>query len=120
MRVGAIAAAENLIVETTDTPLVRIDRRERLYDAAERFDSATRLLSSSHDVLSKDPSLLASHHAIAGVAASRLGDRREALGHLTLAVRHHPTQLRHWGRLARAATVGLTPGSHGGRDDRSE
>lgn len=108
MRVGAMVAADDLVTAATSKPLVRIHRRDRVYDAEERFDSATRLLSTSYDVISKDPTLLASHYAIAGVAASRLGRRRDALGNLTLAVRHDPTEVQHWGRLAKAAVAAPT------------
>ena len=106
MRVGAMVIDDDLIVASTSQALVRIHRRARVYDAAERFESATRLLSTSYDVISKDSELLASHYAIAGVAASRLGRRRDAFENLLRAIRHDPAEIRHWGRLAKAAVTG--------------
>ncbi|MEP4651031.1 MAG: glycosyltransferase family A protein [Ilumatobacter sp.] len=116
MRIGALIASDDLMAASIPDPLVRIHRSDRVYDAEERFDSATRLLCASYDFISKDPSLLASHYAITGVAASRLGHRRQALSNLALAVRHHPTEWRHWGRLARAAAP-RAPRRSRGTDD---
>lgn len=74
--------------------------------------SPAKLLSGTEEVLARhparfeaDPALRADFHAIAGVAAARLGDRRTARRHLWQAVRATPGDPRQLARLA-VASVG--------------
>jgi glycosyltransferase involved in cell wall biosynthesis len=113
MRVGEAVVAGRCSVDSTEQLLVRVHARDRVYDAALRYATATRLLDESFDVLSKDRRLLATHYAIAGVAASRLGHRRTAVGLLARAVRHEPLRPVHVGRFARALVSRSGAGSTG-------
>ncbi len=113
MRVGAAVVAGGCSVESTEQMLVSVHARDRVYDPSLRYATAMKLLDESFDVLSKDPRLLATHFAIAGVAASRLGHRRTAVGLLARAIRHDPLHPVHVGRLARALVSRSWAGSNG-------
>ncbi len=80
---------------------IRPDR----YDPARRLASAQHILEHHRGRLERQPALLATYEAMAGVAAGRLGDRRQAQVHLRRAVRANPIDLRHTARLVRATAT---------------
>jgi glycosyltransferase involved in cell wall biosynthesis len=61
------------------------------------------VLERHHDQIARSPDMLAQYHAIAGVAAARLGDYRTARRHLGRAVRAKPRTAKNWARLSLAA-----------------
>ena len=87
----------------TDTPLAIVHARRRNVDPAVLLESARMTLIDPPALLAEDRRSLATHCAIAGTAASRLGRRREAVRWMAKAVRTDPRNLRHTARLVRAA-----------------
>lgn len=108
--VDHLAWADRLRVATTDEPLVFVHRpadgRARADRPAIRLASATTLLDRHRVLLARDPGLLGSYEAIAGVAAARLGRLGEARAHLWRAVRARPSA-RRAGQLAVACVPPL-------------
>ncbi len=92
------------VVASIDDELIELERRS---PDARPEASPAKLLSGTERVieqhaaqLAKSPSTLADYHAVAGVAAFRLGQHRAARRHLRSAVRAEPRSLKHIGRLA--------------------
>ncbi|MEQ1700581.1 MAG: glycosyltransferase family 2 protein [Ilumatobacteraceae bacterium] len=90
MELGRLHLREPLTTDWTRTPLVVVHRRDRPYDAALMYESGVKTFERVGDMLGRDRRQRADHLAITGVAASRLGHRREALGLLARAVRARP------------------------------
>ncbi len=86
------------------SPHITVNIRPDRYEAARRYASAVHILDRHRRRLQKQPVLLATYEAMAGVAAERLGERAEASMHLRRAVRANPIDLRHTARLVRAST----------------
>lgn len=70
-----------------------------------RLDSALALLESCRQNAPRSRSYSATYLAIAGVSASRIGERRQAIRLLGAAVVQRPDRLVNWARLARAAVA---------------
>lgn len=102
MAIGRQHLATPFAVESTPQALAVVHRRERPYDAALYYESAIVTLDRVGDMLRRDRSALADHLGIAGVAASRLGRRREALGLLSRAIAARPLQPIGYARWVRA------------------
>lgn len=90
-------------VVSVDRPLVLVHAERRPFDPAVRLASARMVLADPPALLVEDRKSHALYYAIAGVSASRLGDRRSAVSLLVRAVRLDPREPRHLARLARAA-----------------
>lgn len=101
MRIGAWSRSNELRTDWTSDSLTTVHIRERVYDPALNFEAVHAVLPDLPALLENDPSLLATHYAIAGVAASRLGRQREARRLLSRAVRHDPRNWRHSARWLR-------------------
>ena len=104
-RLGARMLERPFSNEATDDPLVAVHQSQRTYDPAERFDSAVSLLEHDYEHLKRNPELLSTYFAIAGVAASKLGNRSVAVSYLWSAIRNHPTTWVNYARLARALAL---------------
>lgn len=102
MAIGRQHLATPFAVESTPQALAVVHRRNRPYDAALYYESAIVTLDRVGDMLRRDRSALADHLGIAGVAASRLGRRREALGLLSRAIAARPLQPIGYARWVRA------------------
>ena len=93
-------------IGTIAEPLViRYATDERRYDTA-RYDAATRMLDRYADDLALEPKRRGMYRAIGGVAAARLGRRKEALALSLAAVRDDPrsgARYRNLLSVARAA-----------------
>lgn len=70
------------------------------YDEYRRM-GAVRMIELHGAALRDDHSTLANHHAIVAVQSHRVNDRKTAIRHAALAVRHHPSHWRHWVRIGR-------------------
>lgn len=96
-----------LVTAAIDEPLIAIERRaadDRPEASPEKLLSGTEMLLDLHaGALAHAPEARANFHAIAGVAAARLGQAGRARRHFTSAVRARPTNPRHWARLAAAS-----------------
>jgi glycosyltransferase involved in cell wall biosynthesis len=98
----------------TDEPLVIMYRGHREYNAEVRYESAMTILREDAVHLERSPDLHATYASIAGVAASKLGRRREARRLLADAMRLQPLRWRNylrWGRewLPHRGAVGGSP-----------
>ena len=93
-----------LTVGVVPEPLLRIERRpasDRPESSPAKLLSGTTYLLEAHAVaLAEAPVARANYHAIAGVAAARLGERRLARTHFREAARARPREVVHWTRLA--------------------
>lgn len=107
-RLAEIIRSERLPCVAVDEPLVLIHAVRRARDPAVRLESALAVLADPPELLVADRRTHASYYAIAGVEASRLGDRRTALTLLGRAVRIDPREPRHMARFLRAL-VGRVP-----------
>ena len=105
VRLGARARRVPFEVCTTDVPLVRSYRSDAPVDPRVRLDSALALLESCRQNAPRSRSYSATYLAIAGVSASRIGERRQAIRLLGAAVVQRPDRLVNWARLARAAVA---------------
>jgi len=96
------------VVAVVPETLLRIERRpagERPEASAEKLLSGTTHLLEAHArALAAAPVARANFHAIAGVAAARLGRRGLARHHFLQAVRARPRESIHWKRLAVSCT----------------
>jgi hypothetical protein len=86
-------------IQAIDEPLVLIRERpqwQRELRTPQRLVNGTKYILDRHgELLAQSPKTLAQYRAIAGVAAARTGDYREARSLLWGAVRTHPRQWRH-------------------------
>ena len=99
---GRAHLAQPLRVDSVDEPLVRIHYRDRPYDA-ERYYTGSRMMFDAYgDMLSRDRRARSLYLGVYGVAASRLGRRREAIGLLARSAALRPYSFTAWLRLARA------------------
>lgn len=93
-----------LTIGVVPEPLLRIERRaagDRPESSPEKLLSGTTYLLEAHaTALDGAPVARANYHAIAGVAAVRLGERRLARRHFREAARARPREAIHWKRLA--------------------
>lgn len=101
-RIGSQIRRSGGRVVVVDRPLMQVNARRAQRDPLVLLDSANMVLADPPELLLADRATHASYYAIAGVAASRLGRRREALGLLSHAVRLQPGEPRHVARIARA------------------
>lgn len=97
-------------------PTISVERALVLVHAVRKPHDSVVLLESAQTVLADPPEMLledrrthGSYFAIAGVEASRLGQRRTAVSMLAKAVRTNPWELRHVARLIRAAIARRRP-----------
>jgi glycosyltransferase involved in cell wall biosynthesis len=105
-RIGALIRETGDRVAVIRPPLVEVHARRSPRDPMVLLESAKLILSDPPKLLLADRRAHASYYAIAGVAASRLGQRREALALLSRAVKLQPGDPRHMARLARATVRG--------------
>jgi glycosyltransferase involved in cell wall biosynthesis len=101
LRLGGRMLDRPFTCRRTDEPLVVMYRGDREYNPEVRYNSAMTILSEDAVHLERSPNLKATYASIAGVAASKLGQRREARRLLGQAVRTQPLEWRHylrWGR----------------------
>ncbi len=89
-------------VSSDPDPTYTVRLRPDRYDPELRLDSAEEILVLHHDRLTRQPELLATYEAMAGVAAHKLGRRPTAVRHLAKAVRAQPGNPVHGLRLVRA------------------
>lgn len=101
-RLSALVRRSGATVVAVDRPLVRVNARRAARNPAVLFESASMILADPPEMLIADRATYASYHAIGGVAASRLGRRRDAVRLLWRAVRLQPGDPRHLARLIRA------------------
>lgn len=101
-RLAAVVRQDALVCVAVDEPLVLVHAVRRPHDAAMRLESALAVLADPPELLVADRRMHATYFAIAGVEASRLGDRRTAVSMLGRAVRTYPREPRHVARLVRA------------------
>ena len=102
LRVGERHAGAPLRVAYSAEALVAVTGKRRHYDPELSYEVAAHLLDAHRPRMALDPPMLATHLAIRGVAASRLGRRSEAIRDLVEACRIDPRQWRHSARLVRA------------------
>lgn len=99
---GRAHLAQELRVDAVDEPLVQIHYRDRPYDA-ERYYSGSRMMFDAYgDMLNRDRRARSLYLGVYGLAASRLGKRREAIGLLARSAALRPHSFTAWLRLARA------------------
>lgn len=98
-RVTAVTAT---LVVITDT----VDGRSAQFDLERRLDSAERVLQNNQRFFRVRPALAANYHAVAGVAALKLGRHDVARPHLRSAVRLNPLRPKWWVNTA-IAHLGL-------------
>jgi glycosyltransferase involved in cell wall biosynthesis len=109
MHIGDIVRREGLSARHSCDPILVVRAKHRIYDAARSYDTSTKLLARSGPLLAREPRVLAIHLAGAGVAASRLGRRREAIRLLWTAWCAYPWEWRNGARMARAALTWRRP-----------
>ena len=102
-RVAAALRARSALTVAVDRALVIVHAVRKPHDSAVLLESAQMVLADPPEMLLADRRTHGSYYAIAGVEASRLGQRRTAMSMLVKAVRTNPWELRHLARLARAA-----------------
>jgi glycosyltransferase involved in cell wall biosynthesis len=99
LRLVALCTANRWQIRTIDEPLVLIRRRRlehREGSSPQRIVNGTKYILDRHgERLAQSPKTLAEYRALAGVAAARTGDYREARSLLWGAVRTYPRQWRH-------------------------
>lgn len=101
LRLGGRMLDEPFTCRRTDEPLVVMYRGDREYNPEVRYNSAITILREDTAHLERSPRLHATYATIAGVAASKLGHRREARRLLAKAIRLQPLNWRNylrWGR----------------------
>lgn len=108
-RVAAALRARSGRTVAVDRALVLVHAVRKPHDSAMLLESAQMVLAEPPEMLLADRRTHGSYYAIAGVEASRLGQRRVALSMLAKAVRTNPWDLRHVARLARAAIARSKP-----------
>lgn len=102
LRIGGHHLQQQLTIGCVERPLITIHRQERPYQPSLRYESAMVLLEHDHEHLRRNPQALSTYLAVAGVAAARLGRRREARQLLRRAIAENPRSPKHYGRLLRA------------------
>jgi glycosyltransferase involved in cell wall biosynthesis len=100
LRLGGEMIAHPFTTRHTAKRLVTMHRDDRPYDPQVRFDSATTLLEEDEIHLRRSRRLHATYLAIAGVAAGKLGRRREARRLLARSIRANPLAAKNYLRLA--------------------
>lgn len=103
LRLGAVMLDDPFPSLQTDEPLLITYPSPRSYDARLRYESAMTILRDDAVHLARSPHLHATYAAVAGVAASKLGRRREARSLLAEAIRRNPRALRNYARLVRVS-----------------
>ena len=93
----------------TDEYLVVVNAVRKRVPPAVLLESAGLILQDPPDALLNNRSELADLNAVAGVSASRLGQRRVAVRLMWAAVRSQPTRVRGWARLVKAAIWRWSP-----------
>ena len=116
-RISEVVRHRSLPVRVADAQLVLVRAEHNPYDPQAKLEAARPLLAAPPVILRENRSLYGSYLAIAGVAASRLGHRREALSYLARAVRADPLELRHAARWCRAFVARGSAASTGPRAD---
>lgn len=101
LRLGGRMLDEPFQCRRTDEPLITIHRGDRSYDAEVRYHSAITILREDAVHLKRSPRLHATYAAIAGVAASKMGQPREARRLLVDAIRLQPLDWRNYIRWTR-------------------
>ena len=104
-RVAELVRASSGRTMSTDTPLVIVHARRTSVDPEVLLESARMSLLEPPTLLAEDRRSLATHCAIAGTAARRLGRRRGAISWMAKAMRADPRNLRHAARLVRAVVA---------------
>jgi glycosyltransferase involved in cell wall biosynthesis len=106
LRVLNRCSDDGLSVASIDEPLITYgrtaDRVDRI-DSAKVLHAGRYLLEHHGDALGRDPEVHANYLSVAGVHASRLGRRREALRLLAAAARAQPRRAARYARVAAAA-----------------
>jgi hypothetical protein len=103
LRLGHLAASRPIHTVTTDEVVALLNGRSTAVTPELRLESALAILERNHDQLRRSTDLYVTYLAIAGVSASRTGDRKLALSMLGRAIRARPSSARNWLRFARAA-----------------
>ncbi len=106
MRIGAWSRSNELRSGWTSRSLNTVHVPTCPYDPALNYEAVRAVLADLPDLLDEDRALLATHFAIAGVAAARLGHRHEARRLLARAVRYDPLEWRHGARWLRTLSRG--------------
>lgn len=99
---GDIVTTQEVLVEVEDT----VDGMSNQFSLERRLQSADRVITNNAAYFSRHPHTGANYHAVAGVAALRLGDRRTARHHLRAAIRRNPRRPSWWANAA-VAHLGL-------------
>jgi glycosyltransferase involved in cell wall biosynthesis len=105
LRLGGVATKRHIRCATTTETVVRVENRSTERRPALLMESALTILRLEEQHLERSPELHATYLAIAGVNASKLGDRRLATSLLARAVRTRPLDARNWLRLMRATVA---------------
>jgi glycosyltransferase involved in cell wall biosynthesis len=106
LRLGLAMSRGRANVATTSAVLVRVNSRERTYDAQLMYESGVAILDDLEPVWRVNRKLQATYQGIAGVAAYRLGMRDDSLRLLSQAWRNDRANWRQAGRLVRTACFG--------------
>jgi glycosyltransferase involved in cell wall biosynthesis len=101
LRLGGRVLDKPIRSRRTDEPLVIWYRDDRPYNAEVRYTSAMTILREDAVHLKRSPRLHATYAAIAGVAASKMGQPREARRLLVDAIRLQPLDWRNYIRWTR-------------------
>ena len=101
MRIGGHHLQQPLRVGHVDEPLLTIHRDSRPYDATLRYESAMALLHHDDEHLRRSPTVRATYLAMAGMAADRLGRRKEARQLLLSAIAQNPRAPKNYLRFVR-------------------
>ena len=113
LRITAHCDRYHLAFANVYRPLVKIVRRRSALSEADLWNrlEATELLIERHGgrYRRSGAAVYATHRAIAGTHALRLGLFGRATRHFLAAVAAHPVRAIHWGRLSRALTAALNP-----------
>lgn len=109
LRALPVLKARGMTAVLCDEPLVAIERRDPadrpLSQPGDLLDGAEYLIQHHGTVLAANPIALANTHAIAGVSAAQLGERRRSRRHLRRAAATAPRSPKHLARFA----VSLVP-----------
>ena len=111
LRLLAAATAAGRTVAATQDQLVTLHGQEAGREPARytraRFEAASYIVEQHRPLLRRDPAMLSTYLAIAGVEGARLGRYRDARAFFWERARLRPLSVKAWAQLAVSQTPGL-------------
>ena len=108
-RLGGALRRSGAAVISTDEPLVAINAVRKQVPPLVLLESAQTVLADPPELLRENRAEMANLLAVAGVAASRLGQRSTARHLMMRSALQRPMWPKGWGRVVRAVTFGWPP-----------